>query len=136
MTAIKNRIASVLFITFFSFTTKSQVLDSTKMPGTEVKTFYSKILGEKRKIFIQTPSRMSKYDTYPVLYVLDGEAQTTLVNGQVQYLSESYKIIPNLIVVGIANTDRIRDLTPTHSIIGPDGKPDTSSNAFGKNSGG
>lgn len=137
MSRIKTRIVSILIITFlFSLTGTAQVLDSSKMPGTEIKTFYSKILGEKRKIFVQTPSRMSKYDVYPVIYVLDGEAQTTLVNGQVQYLSESYKIIPNVIVVGIANTDRIRDLTPTHSIIGPDGKPDTSANAFGKNSGG
>jgi predicted alpha/beta superfamily hydrolase len=41
-----------------------------------------------------------------------------------------------MIIVGIENTDRTRDLTPTHSIIGPDGKPDSSANAFGKNSGG
>jgi len=79
---------------------------------------------------------MNRYDAHPVLYVLDGEAQALMVGGQVQYLSDSYKIIPNLVVVGIENTDRTRDLTPTHSIIGADGKPDTSVNAFGKNSGG
>lgn len=114
----------------------AQISDSTRMTGMEIKTFESKILGEKRKIRIQTPANMGAWDQYPVLYVLDGEAQTTMVAGQVQYLSESYKIIPNLIVVGIDNTDRTRDLTPTHSLVGPDGKVDTSANAFGKNSGG
>jgi predicted alpha/beta superfamily hydrolase len=116
--------------------TRAQVTDSTRTTGMEVKTFYSKILGEKRKIDIQTPAHMNAFDTYPVLYVLDGEAQTVMVGGQVQYLSDIYKIIPNLIVVGIENTDRMRDLTPSHSIVGPDGKPDTSSRAPGRNSGG
>ena len=79
---------------------------------------------------------MKPYDACPVLYVLDGEALTAMVGGQVQYLSEAYKIVPSLIVVGIENTDRTRDLTPTHFNNGPDGKPDTSAKAFGKNSGG
>jgi predicted alpha/beta superfamily hydrolase len=116
-------------------TMKAQIVDSMRLPGIEVKVFESKILGEKRKIRVQTPAVMNTWDAYPVLYVLDGEAQTTMIAGQVQYLSESYKIIPNLIIVGIDNTDRIRDLTPTHSITGPDGKPDTSANAFGRTSG-
>src|SRR5215203_3731313 len=116
--------------------TDAQVLDSARLPGIEIKTFQSKILAEKRKIRIQIPAGMNAWDQYPVLYVLDGEALTTMAAGQVQYLSESYKIIPNLIVVGIDNTDRTRDLTPTRSIIGPDGKPDTSAKAFGRNSGG
>ena len=59
-----------------------------------------------------------------------------MAGGQVQYLSDAYKIIPNLIVIGIENTDRTRDLTPTHSVIDASGKPDTSANAFGKTSGG
>jgi predicted alpha/beta superfamily hydrolase len=114
----------------------AQVTDSVFIQTAVKKTFHSAILKEKRKIIIQTPSRMGKHDRYPVLYVLDGEAQGIMTGGQVQYLSESYKVIPNLIVVSIENTDRTRDLTPTHSIIGPDGKPDTTANAFGRNSGG
>lgn len=132
---LKKVLGALTAILCFLFS-GAQVSDSTRLPGMEVKTFYSKVLGEKRKIRIQTPAGMNSWDAYPVLYVLDGEVQTTMAAGQVQYLSESYKIIPNLIVVGVENTDRTRDLTPTHSIIGPDGKPDTSVNAFGKNSGG
>jgi predicted alpha/beta superfamily hydrolase len=132
---IRRSLIGLVTVLFF-LTSGAQVTDSTRLPGMEVKTFYSKLLGEKRKIRIQTPAGMNAWDAYPVLYVLDGEAQTGMTAAQVQYLSESYKIIPSLIVVGIENTDRMRDLTPTHSILGPDGKPDTSANAFGKNSGG
>ena len=122
-----------LFITSALF---SQITDSSGKMGAEIKTFYSKILGEKRKISIQTPAQMNRFDRYPVLYVLDGEAQALMIGGQVSYLSESYKIIPNLIVIGIENTDRIRDLTPTHTIIGSDGKPDTSARSPLRSTGG
>jgi predicted alpha/beta superfamily hydrolase len=128
--------AILLLSVFYSMSGYSQIVDSSRLTGMELKVFNSKILNEKRKILIQTPSKMNRYDQYPVLYLLDGEAHSQMVAGQVQYLSEAYKIIPNLIIVAIENTDRVRDLTPTHSIIGPDGKPDTSSNAFGKRSGG
>lgn len=132
----KKIIFLMLLSSFMSYNIKAQALDSTRATGIEIRTFHSQILGENRKIRIQAPAGMNPYDAYPVLYVLDGEAQTTLVAGQVQYLSEAYKIIPNLIVVGIDNTDRMRDLTPTHSAVGPDGKPDTSANAVGRTSGG
>ena len=38
--------------------------------------------------------------------------------------------IPPLIVVGITNTDRNRDLTPSHSNIDYSGKPDTTLTGF------
>lgn len=109
-----------------------------KITAAEVVTIHSNILNEDRKLFIYKPSENSIYApvAYPVIYLLDAEAQTRMVAGQVSYLSESYPVIPKMIVVGIGNTDRSRDLTPTHSIIGFDGKPDTSVNAFGKTSGG
>src|SRR6476620_1104444 len=127
---IPFRVAGILLLSVFTGTSVfGQVTDSARATGAEIKTFYSKVLGENRKITIQTPARMNPLDTYPVLYVLDGESQAEMVGAQVKYLSESYRIIPELIVVGIENTDRTRDLTPTHSIIGGDGKPDTSANA-------
>src|ERR1044072_7518629 len=83
-----------------------------------------------------TPANMRPGETYTVLYLLDGAEHIEMVAGQIIYLSESYKIIPQMIIVGIANTDRVRDLTPTHSTIGPNGRPDSSANAMGRNSGG
>jgi predicted alpha/beta superfamily hydrolase len=125
----------LLFLVFMS-AGYAQSPDSTLAGIAEVKIIRSSMLNENRTIYIHTPTRMKANETYPVLYALDGEAFIHLASGQVQYLSESYKVIPQMIIVGIVNTDRIRDLTPTHSIIGPNGKPDTSANAFGKTSGG
>jgi predicted alpha/beta superfamily hydrolase len=116
-------IKTILLILIFSWVgarAQSNVKDSLSF------TIDSKVLGEKRKISIRVPAGMNPYDAYPVLYLLDGEVLSTMVSGQVQYLSEAYKIIPNMIIVGIENTNRMRDLTPTHTDKGPDGKTDTS----------
>jgi predicted alpha/beta superfamily hydrolase len=114
----------------------AQVIDSAKMNAVDIKTFHSKILGENRTLFIQTPSKMKSTDQYPVLYLLDGESFINMAGGQIHYLSESYKIIPSMIIVGIKSVDRFKDLTPTHSITGGDGKPDSSSNSPLRTSGG
>jgi predicted alpha/beta superfamily hydrolase len=131
-----GRMVILLLTIFFGTKITAQIVDSTHQEGVEVKTFYSKILGEKRKITIQTPPGMNSFDAFPVLYVLDGEALAEMEGAQVSYLSGTYKIIPNLIVVGIQNTDRMRDLTPTHAVLGPDGKQYTSARSPFKNSGG
>ena len=124
-----------LFCSLF-YTSGAQLADSSQLPGVEVYTFQSKLLGEKRKIRVQVPAGSDRFTSYPVLYLLDAEAQMNLVTGQVQYLSESYKIIPSMIIVGIDNTDRMRDLTPSRPSLGPDGKPDTSAKSPYKNTGG
>ncbi|RYZ22286.1 MAG: hypothetical protein EOO16_09645 [Chitinophagaceae bacterium] len=113
----------------------AQQADSSIRIG-HTERLYSKTLGESRTLYVHTPSNMKQGDRYPVLYLLDGESFIEMAAGQAAYLSESYKIIPSLIIVAIRNTDRVRDFTPTHFNAGPDGKPDTSANAFGKNSGG
>src|SRR6185369_3299172 len=53
---------------------------------------------------------------YPVVYLLDGDAHFPSVVGLVQQLSQvnGNTVVPEMIVVAIPNTDRTRDLTPTH----------------------
>jgi len=118
-------------------TARSQNIES-KITAAEIVTIHSNILNEDRKLYIYKPAEDNIYApaANPVIYLLDGDVQTKMVAGQVSYLSESYPVIPKMIVVGIGNTDRTRDLTPNHSIIGFDGKPDTSANSFGSHSGG
>ncbi|MGB8190599.1 MAG: alpha/beta hydrolase-fold protein [Chitinophagaceae bacterium] len=125
---------ALLFMSLVPALSFSQSNDSITIG--HVKKIQSKILGEERTLYIRTPAKMRVNETYPVLYIMDGEMFTEMASGQVQYLSDAYRIIPSMIVVGIANTDRTRDLTPTHFNLGPDGKEDTSANAFGKRSGG
>ena len=74
----------------------------------------SKIMGEQRKIWVHVPDGANQ--KYPVVYVLDGEGHFSSVVGMIQQLSSinGNSMCPKMIVVGITNTDRTRDLTPTH----------------------
>jgi predicted alpha/beta superfamily hydrolase len=98
----------------------------------------SKILNEKRVVWVHLPAGANKPGNtglrYPVVYVLDGSEHFASVSGIIQYLSEANgnMVCPDLIVVGINNTDRTRDLTPTNGKFDYEGKP---TNAF-KTSGG
>ena len=66
---------------------------------------------------------MDTKQCYPVVYLLDGDSffhslvgiRKTLASGRGKYL-------PPCIIVGVLNTDRTRDFTPTASAAGRDGK--------------
>ena len=75
-----------------------------------VDTVYSKILGEKRAILVHVP-KGDKTEKYPVLYILDGEEH---FQSAVAIDEQMSGVTPPMIVVGITNTNRERDLTPTH----------------------
>src|SRR5450631_771497 len=84
---------------------------------------YSKLLKEKRTIWVHLPRSANdplfKSQRYPVLYLLDGDAHFSSVTGMIQQFSEinGNSLCPEMIVVGIPNTDRTRDLTPSHTNI-------------------
>jgi uncharacterized protein len=95
-----------------------------------VDSIRSGILKEYRRFLVHTPRSYS--DTtflpqrYPVLYILDGDSHFPSVTGIVDILSSGINatfLMPEMIVVAIPNTDRMRDMTPTYSAIGADGKP-------------
>lgn len=75
----------------------------------------SAVLGEERVILVRTPAG---YETnklsYPVLYMTDGDAHMVHTSSTIEFLTQNGRI-PELIVVGITNTDRTRDLTPAKS---------------------
>ncbi|MEO6849573.1 MAG: alpha/beta hydrolase-fold protein [Mucilaginibacter sp.] len=89
----------------------------------------SKILNEKRKIWVYTPPGMSDPENrdkrYPVIYMLDGNAHFSWSNKTAQQLCgiSGIRVCRDMIIVAITNTDRIRDFTPTPSSIGPEGNP-------------
>ncbi|GGK62141.1 alpha/beta hydrolase-fold protein [Rufibacter glacialis] len=86
-------------------------------------TIHSAILKEDRNLWIYVPKSAADTKTrFPVLYLLDGEGFFTSMVGTVDYLSALGKM-PEMIIVGIENTDRVRDLTPTHFPFWASGKP-------------
>lgn len=111
---------------FLGISLQSKAQEDAGMPKKDTAVLYSKILKEDRSIYISYPTTLSD-KKYPVLFLLDGESHFNLVAEYVSYLSRwDVNAIPELIVVGIANTKRARDLTPTQSIIDYYGRKDTS----------
>ncbi|MBS1601506.1 MAG: alpha/beta hydrolase [Bacteroidetes bacterium] len=79
---------------------------------------HSFVLNEQRGILVSLPG--SYYDTYffkrryPVVYLLDGDSHFASVTAMIKQMSDDGGLsFPEMIVVGILNTDRNRDLTPT-----------------------
>ncbi|PCJ22620.1 MAG: hypothetical protein COA96_13845 [SAR86 cluster bacterium] len=72
----------------------------------------SEVLGETRELWISIPeNQLNSEERYPVLYLLDGDSNFRHVSAVAEFLAASNRI-PHLIVVGVLNTDRGRDLTP------------------------
>ncbi len=76
-------------------------------------TIKSTVLGEDRVILVRTPAGYEKSKmAYPVLYMTDGNAHIGHTTSTIEFLVNNGRMA-DMIVVGIANTDRTRDLTPT-----------------------
>lgn len=83
---------------------------------------FSSVLNENRSYWVYLPplyddERYGKAH-YPVIYLLDGEKFFhTLVGIQKNYTRGMYNNMPECIVVGVINTDRTRDMTPSRSSV-------------------
>ena len=90
-----------------------------------VDSVQSKILNEKRQIWVHVPESdpvgLFSSVRYPVVYLLDGDDHFSSVVGMIERMNHSSAnpVSPDMIVVGIPNTNRTRDLTPTKSAIDP-----------------
>jgi predicted alpha/beta superfamily hydrolase len=129
----------IIFLLFPVFAATSQTIKNDDLVIGKVDSITSKILNENRKIWIYLPASATdkKYQKqqYPVLYLLDAESHFSSVTGMIQQLSEANgnSVLPEMIVVGIPNKNRTRDLTPTKAMTGPDGNKNPS---FEKSGGG
>jgi predicted alpha/beta superfamily hydrolase len=135
---VKSRISfcfiALLVALFWACSLHAQAPKAVEIPGTQLLKITSTILQEDFSLLVQLP-RFYEDTTrvFPVIYLLDGQWDFPLVNGQTggQYYDG---FIPEVIVVGIAwtgehpNYDSLRqkDLTPTkiqpipHSGHGPE----------------
>lgn len=75
----------------------------------------SAVLGEERVVLVRLPAGYENNKlSYPVLYMTDGDGHMGHTASTVDFLTRNGRI-SDLIVVGVTNTDRTRDLTPTRS---------------------
>ena len=126
-----------LLCSFFYLNTHAQTDNNNIVIG-KVDSVYSTILKEKRKVWVYVPTMKSALPNsgqrFPVVYLLDGDGHFESVVGVIQQLSQvnGNTVLPEMIVVGIPNTDRTRDLTPTHIV----GDPPMMDSNFSKATGG
>ena len=125
------------FIVFFIFLTSqaaAQVSNLYNHIANDVHVIHSRVLGQDRQIYINVP-KLDSADintALPVLYLLDGENHFHILAAYIEYLRH-WRVIPPIIVVGIVSVDRVKDLTPTNSVINFDGKVDANYKTSGGN---
>lgn len=83
---------------------------STSSCSGQRRDLYSQVLHEQRFIWVHVPATTNPQERFAVLYVLDGENYFASTVAVTEQLAGCW---PRLIVVGILNTNRRRDLTPT-----------------------
>lgn len=120
----------LLSIALFSIFT-SVYSQSNKIFIGRTDSIYSTQLNEYRKILVHIPQDkpddFSPNQKYPVIYVFDGDIQFFLSVVTVTELlggGGGNYMFPKTMVIGIVNTDRTRDLTPSHATSGAIGMPD------------
>jgi len=112
----KNSIKTFLYalaMLLFSFCAKAQE-NSPFTIGFE-KSSPSEILGEQRKVWIHIPNSKEGNDNtdkgrYPVIYLLDGDANFNTVVSITEFMSNA-GLCPPMIVVGVVHPNRMTDLT-------------------------
>jgi len=114
-----KKLSLIILLNFICIYTFAQAENKIEI-GT-IDSIQSKILNEKRKIWIYIPKGIDDStflpQRYPVVYLLDGNSNFSSVVGMLQKLSGGLNsVCPQMIVVGIPNTKRTRDLTPTKPV--------------------
>ena len=88
-------------------------------------SLFSEILNEKRVLWVHLPKGHSDQNQrYPVVYLLDAEEHFRLFTWMIKQVdgADGKRLFPDMIVVGILNSKRARDLTPTHSVMDEEGR--------------
>lgn len=114
-----KKLILIFSLLFFSLVCAQQEINIGKKY-----TLYSQRLKENREYWVYVPPEYDiQKEKYPVIYLLDGEMNFfTMVAIQKAFTKGMYNYMPEAIIVGIINTNRTRDLTPTKSSLKRDGK--------------
>ncbi|WP_289170057.1 alpha/beta hydrolase-fold protein [uncultured Pseudoalteromonas sp.] len=114
------RLLTAVFIcslfTFYSSSTlaepdlKQQTISYTQ----QTHTIKSAVLNEERTVVVQLPKsyQANPNKVYPVIYRLDGAGNIPLISAVMERLQNDNRA-PEVIIVAIENTNRLRDLYPT-----------------------
>jgi predicted alpha/beta superfamily hydrolase len=121
---------TIVVVFLFLFIDKAQaqtenISQPVSVPNTEMRSFYSKILGQDMILFIKLPSRYynDSQKSYPSWYFTDGNRSFPLIANIASIFEIPMPSEPELIIISIAykikdmadwGAWRTRDLTPTN----------------------
>jgi uncharacterized protein len=111
---MKNKLLlCVIFTLCFSVFAFAQTAQIASVVHTQHK-INSQVLGEERTILVRVPANYERTDErFPVVYMTDAHPpQNAMMAGIIEQQAWSGQM-PEMILVGIQNTNRSRDLTPT-----------------------
>lgn len=103
----------VFFVLYFSISIYGQTVQVASGIHTQYK-IASSVLGEERTILVRVPANYERTDErFPVVYMLDAHPpQNSMMVGIIEQQAWG-SVMPEMILVGIQNTNRTRDMTPT-----------------------
>jgi len=121
MKKILLTILITMAIMIIAIVTLLEIIDEMDQLEADVEEkIYSDTLGEQRELLIHLPSEYDPSQKYPVMYVLDGTSQDFRIARIAEILNRA-EVIQDMIIVGIPNTNRNRDLTPHYILQETDG---------------
>ncbi len=105
----------ILPLVTLSFSQQLEVIQTN-----EKLVIQSTFLKEERNVLVRLPTNYNNSsERFPVIYMLDGHKQRiNLLTGIIENLVGA-EMMPDMIVVSIANTDRRRDMTPVEVVNEP-----------------
>ncbi|MBF9239197.1 alpha/beta hydrolase [Hymenobacter sp. BT683] len=108
----------LLFLLVGPTLAQAQTVKNNAIVIGRVDSVTSVVLKEKRPLWVYVPASAGDPtylpQRYPVVYLLDGDAHFAAVTAMIQQLSQMPNTVcPEMMVVGIPNTNRTRDLTPS-----------------------
>lgn len=85
----------------------------------------SKILKEKRTYIVNLPDSYNSEikQNYPLVVLIDGGYYFNLFTGVIGEMTNNGQV-PEMIIIGLSKVDRVKDYTPTNSIISLNGNKD------------
>lgn len=112
-------LTTLCFVSFFVFSSQNTFAQSnTKQQSTDYSvhthTFKSAVLNEERTVTVQLPKsyQAEPNKVYPVIYRLDGAGNIPLASAVIERLQNDNRA-PEVIIVAIESTNRLRDFYPT-----------------------
>ena len=118
---IRKSLFLALILMAFALPALAQVQQAASVVH-NLHTINSQILGEQRTILVRLPPNYGRGDEkFPVVYMLDAHPpQNAMMAGIIEQQVWG-GMMPEMILVGIQNTNRTRDLTPTKTERGGGG---------------